>query len=228
MQHKEKVEQMKKRSFSRSKNRGQSFVELALVLFFLLLLLSGMVEFGNLLNQYVNLVDGAREGARYGSNNDPFLLSDGVTYDYSAPQNSFFQNIDKVVEGDTSVDPEQRTSAIAPLVLVPDRTDGNQGDEVLIRFYAVSGSNIIGRFPASAAWCAYCRSGGHTSLITEGQIQTELESSAPSTGILVIEIFYAYNQILKMPFFTAFVPDPIQVHAYAFMPLSAAEATPTP
>lgn len=53
-----------------------------------------------------------------------------------------------------------------------------------------------------------------------------LSSSAPNTGLVVVEIFYAYKQLLALPLFTAFIPDPIQVHAYSIMPLSAAEPTP--
>ena len=56
----------------KSAQRGQSYIELTLILMVLLTMLVGMVEFGNLLNQYITLVDGAREGARYVSNDDPF------------------------------------------------------------------------------------------------------------------------------------------------------------
>ena len=52
---------------SRQKNKGQSLVELTLVLVILLSLLTGMVEFGNLLNQYITVTDAAREGARFAS-----------------------------------------------------------------------------------------------------------------------------------------------------------------
>lgn len=47
--------------------RGQSLVEFAISLVFLLFLLSGAVEFGMVLFQYVQLRDAAQEGAVYGS-----------------------------------------------------------------------------------------------------------------------------------------------------------------
>ena len=47
--------------------RGQSFVELALTLPVLLLLLVGLVEVGNALNAYITVVDAGRDGARLGS-----------------------------------------------------------------------------------------------------------------------------------------------------------------
>ncbi len=55
----------------RQKSRGQSLVELALFLPILLILLSGLVEFGFGLNRYINVVEAAREGARYGVDGDP-------------------------------------------------------------------------------------------------------------------------------------------------------------
>jgi hypothetical protein len=52
-----------------------------------------------------------------------------------------------------------------------------------------------------------------------------VDGTAPNSGILCVEIFYDYNQILK---FYQVVGDPIKVHAYSIMPLSSVEPTPTP
>lgn len=56
------------------KERGQSLVEFAISLLFLLYLLSGAAEFGVLFFQYVQLRDAAQEGALYGSMN-PYIDS---------------------------------------------------------------------------------------------------------------------------------------------------------
>lgn len=56
---------------ARARTRGQSLVELALFLPILLILLSGLVEFGLGLNAYVNVVEAAREGARAGVDGEP-------------------------------------------------------------------------------------------------------------------------------------------------------------
>lgn len=45
-------------------NKGQSMVELALVLPLILLLLMGVVEFGRMFHTYLVLTQGSREGAR--------------------------------------------------------------------------------------------------------------------------------------------------------------------
>ena len=45
-------------------NRGQTIVEFALIIPFLLLLVVGVMEFGLILNQYMVVAEAAREGAR--------------------------------------------------------------------------------------------------------------------------------------------------------------------
>ena len=51
------------------RERGQSLVELSISLVLLLLLLTGLVEFGMAFFQFVQLRDAAQEGALYGSMN---------------------------------------------------------------------------------------------------------------------------------------------------------------
>lgn len=49
------------------KQRGQSLVELAISVTILMFLLSGLIEFGMIFFQFVQLRDAAQEGALYGS-----------------------------------------------------------------------------------------------------------------------------------------------------------------
>jgi Flp pilus assembly protein TadG len=58
---------MKKKILFPTSPKGQSLVELAISLLFLIYLLSGAAEFGVLFFQYVQLRDAAQEGALYGS-----------------------------------------------------------------------------------------------------------------------------------------------------------------
>ncbi|MFO7741333.1 MAG: TadE/TadG family type IV pilus assembly protein [Anaerolineae bacterium] len=51
----------------RRRQRGASLVELALVLFILLLILAAIVDFGRVFNHYVVITNASREGARYAS-----------------------------------------------------------------------------------------------------------------------------------------------------------------
>ncbi len=182
------------------KPKGQSFIELAVVLSILLLLLSGMVEFGNLLNQYITVVDAARTAAREASVADPIADSD-----------IFFATVPVVVE-----------NSLQPLVLNPDPPFN---DDIVISVFSVAqGQTPVRLFGADGV----SRYGNHTSDFTVEMIANRLDAGAPSTGLVLIEIFYSYPQILKLPFFTMVIPDPIPVHAFSIMPLSAAEPTLTP
>lgn len=57
-------------SFIRN-NRGQTLVEIALVLPILLLIISGIIEFGRVFNAYLTLTHSSREGARAGAVGKP-------------------------------------------------------------------------------------------------------------------------------------------------------------
>ncbi len=62
---------MKKKFLLPTSAKGQSLVELAISIAILIWLLSGAVEFGIALFQFVQLRDAAQEGALYGSINPP-------------------------------------------------------------------------------------------------------------------------------------------------------------
>ena len=58
------------------KTRAQSLVEVAIAFPLLLMLFSGMVEFGFMLNTYLSLLDATRQTARYLANSNPFTYID--------------------------------------------------------------------------------------------------------------------------------------------------------
>lgn len=61
-----------KKTPSPSKRRGQSFVELALILPILLVMLLGLVEVAIFVGRYLDVLDLTREAARFASQKDPF------------------------------------------------------------------------------------------------------------------------------------------------------------
>ena len=186
---------------SQVREKGQSFVELSLVVIFLMIFVSGVVEFGFMLNNYLNLVDASREAVRYSSDFDPFLP------DGSLDENFFIDTLKLTEE-----------------VLAPVTLDASKGDDVVISFFSV-GDGIYVRYPDDNGWAANKL---QVSKLTNAEIQSRLDSSAPPTGVLLVEIFYHYPQVLKLPIFTMFVRDPMPVYVYAIMPLSAAEPPSTP
>ncbi len=94
---------MKKKFLLPLSTKGQSLVELAISIAILVWLLSGAVEFGIALFQYVQLRDAAQEGALYGSINPPKNASDSAKKDaiINRAKNSSSSPIDLV--NDTAV-----------------------------------------------------------------------------------------------------------------------------
>jgi hypothetical protein len=184
----------------RHSNRGQSLVELAIVLALLLFIVVAIVEYGFLLNQYLNVLDAGRETARQASLGDPF-------YDDGTLDGQFFTDIVALAD-----------NFLMPIVLDPDR------DDLVISFFSVSAGDVV-RFPDEDGWSRY---GNHVTQLSSADIASRLEVSAPATGVLLIEIYYNYWQTMNLPIFSNVIPNPIPLYTYAIMPLSAAEPTPTP
>ena len=219
---------MIKQFFSRfrPKPRGQSFVELMLVTLILALMLSGVVEFGYLLNSYLKVLDGSREGARFASNGGPaFVWNIAGYYDRN---DSFYLYA-----------AEQAINVMKPVVL-----NGNRGDDILISVFTVSGGSIT-RWPDGYVngWDVCDNRGFFTTILdtttwsscthrnshfTTLQVLGLMDPGAPGSGIVLVEIYYNYPQILKLPVFAQAIPDPIPVYTYSLMPLSSAAPTPTP
>jgi hypothetical protein len=215
------------------RSSGQSLVEIAILFPILLMLLSGIVEFGFLLNQYLNLLDGAREAARFASDGDPFIRD---------PAN---QNCSLSL-GPITQDFYNQAACLAQQVALPIRLDSAK-DDIVISAFGVANGIVVARYPANpqdpaggtetpGEWHLFGSGGGCTatadncnpSKFSNARINSYLSGAAPNTGLVVVEIYFDYNQVLALPWITAFVPDPVHVHTYAIMPLVAAEPDPYP
>lgn len=208
-----------------AKPRGQSFIELALVFMILMLLFAGVVELGNLINIYLDIIDSAREAARY-ANAVSLYKVDPVSgakyigedvYDKSAQVawatlNPACTLLLPTKPGAANCPPNEMKIDFDPAT-----------DDIVISILSYDGSTLL-RFP-SMGWSRF---GNHTSTVSNGELIANLDPSAPNTGLVMVEIFYDYNQLLGMPFFTDVLPDPIPVHAFSIMPYPGAEPTPTP
>ncbi len=121
------------------KDRGQSFVELALVILILALMLSGVVEFGFLMNSYLKVLDGTREGARYANNGVAFEWDTDLLWVIMYSRQDFYVN--------TALETFQ---VMSPIVL-----NGNRGDDIVISVFSVGGTPsdpTIVRWPAGFAF----------------------------------------------------------------------------
>ncbi len=192
---------------SGAKNKAQSAVELTLVISILLLLLTAMVEFGVLLNTYISVQDAARTGAREAAVADPIVNP------------SLFFNPDFGV-------PKIVKNALVPLELntICASPTTDPCDDIVIGVYSVRAGQTPVRLYNVSVY------GNRTTQFTPAQIGARLDPGAPNTGLVVIEIFYSYHQLLNLPWMDPFenAGGLIPFRVFAIMPLTAAEPTPTP
>lgn len=218
----------------RTAERGQSFVELMLVALVLAFMLAAVVEFGFLMNHYLIVLNAAREAARFASNS--VAISDNG------------QNIPEFYVT-TAI---RALSVMCPSEAnCPIRLSGRKGDDIVISVLSIGGSNFV-RFPDADGW-SLCQNHGdqlffppynqtpvalqnqnewtnctvRSSRFTQEMISGILDPNAPPAGVVLIEIFYNYPQVLELPLLSNFA-NPIPVLIYSAMPLSSAEPTPTP
>ncbi len=259
-----------KLSFSKRhwpKPKGQSLVEMTVLLPILLLLLSGLIEFGFMFNEYLSVQDAVRNAARFASDSDYAaaetvdpsgdLPCDGTPGNDVFPQQlccnrttDFYRQTACLVNQELSLlAPEVKTTCLQTdaggncLYAVVDPNDGDTSkNDIILSVFSVQQNSppILQRFPPSstgnggeAGWSYAQAYAGYnvrnqSSKFSTSDVQNRLSGTAPSTGVLLLELFYNYDQKLKLPWITAFVPDPVTLHVYTFMPLVSAEPTPTP
>jgi len=192
------------------KTRAQSLTEFAIALPILFLLLSGVVEFGFALNYYLSLLDATREAARYYSDSDPFDFNRDGTADLD-----FYPAVAALARA--NLDPRIATPSYVGRIIELDPAK----DDVIVTVYAKDSTGVV-MYPTSGPYQVY---GNATTMFTPADIQSRFASGSPNAGILVVEVHYNYNQVMKLPWLTPFVPDPFVLTAYTMMPLAAAEPT---
>ena len=209
-------------------------VELALLFPLLLILLSGVIEFGFILNQYLTVMDAARNAARF--------ASDGLYYQWD---NSTNCNVTRHFYRQTACLVNQELRMEAPEIKLNDNgtpdipsddfldpADGN--DIIISAFSFTNGQGITDRHPGGdqTGW-SYAidldQPSDKVSRFTSSDVTALMSApDAPNTGYVLVEIFYNYEHRLGLPWITAVVDNPLLIHTYAFMPLTSAEPTPTP
>ncbi|MGB2955061.1 MAG: TadE family protein, partial [Anaerolineales bacterium] len=134
---------IKIKSRSPSRNRGQSFVELAIVLPVLLFLLIGFVEVGAVIYSYLSMLDVAREAARFASEHDPAILEGPGAGGFCEDNElHFYQDTACVIVG-AGFNPN--------LVLDPTR------DDVTISVFTIDDNIVTDRLPndGDGVWSLY-------------------------------------------------------------------------
>jgi len=231
--------------------KAQSFVELALILPILIMILLGVVELSFMVSEYLDLLDLTREAARFASVRDPF---DVVQEDFDCSTidkfNFYYDTacIFSPPTGSANCTDAKFCNGLNPFITMNPATD-----DVVISVFSVSDKG--GTYSVKESWPApdgYWALSDHDTDATNSAnwtkdcenavIKTEpyytvdtvtarlnSDTNTPhSKGFVAVELYYCFHQVLQLPFFTVVVPDPLRLHAYTLMSLPAAAPTPTP
>jgi len=236
--------------------KAQSFVEFALILPILLLILLGVVELTLFMGSYINLVDLTREAARFASNRDPFALASAGDRDCSTP-NSFNFYYDTACIFSPLQDSGSCPNAAFCNGFNSTLPIKSAEDDILISVFTETGVNQGGTIVPSITdngatnpwvwsnqdtdtshdnnWRRDCNRlpndspGPAEPVFTAAAMQSYLNNTAmPNKGFVVVEVIYCYHQVLNIPIISQFLPNPMKIHTYTVMPLPAAQPTPTP
>jgi hypothetical protein len=133
-------EKMHKKSCFRGKNKGQSLVELSLVLPLLLFLLIAFVEVGAMIYNYLSLLDVVREAARWAADQDPEIMNGDMSNLPTSPCDDgathfFYDTACVVISSDFNKD-----IALNPAT-----------DDVAISVFTIDNNKVVDRKPPPPA-----------------------------------------------------------------------------
>jgi len=228
---------------------GQSIVEMAMMAPILILIISGVVEMGFMFSNYLAGSDAARNAARFSSDSD-FTRRDSRPDCTGANQTmDFYRQTACLAVAELAAE-----SPTITLCLPGSPADRHcprpydQMDDVIVTVFAVTREITwatradwpMSRFPdgtGEMGWSfavdraggdqSAARTGMHASNFTTEQIRAKLDLVDINSGFVLVELNYNYFQILALPWFTPFVPDPQWLKLYSIWPLSSAEPTST-
>jgi len=234
--------------------QGQSFVELALVLPVLLLMLLGMVEVAFFISRYLDVLDLTREAARFASVRGPMETSD-LDCSTTDALNFFYDTacmMSPPADQAATCQESKYCNGFNPYLMI-DLTK----DDVVISVFTVAENSVSGQLPEHNGYWALsnvdfadnkdlnltddadtltnnfwrdCQGNEvrDKPYYTADKVNDSLLTNAPENkGFVAVEIYYCYEQVLGIPIVTDIIPNPIQIRAYTIMPLPAAKPTPT-
>lgn len=233
-----------KRRWTKRRSRGQSFVELALILPVLMLLILGVVEVTVFIGRYLDILDLTREAARFASVRDPFDTVAPRDQDCSTPGLfDFYYDTACIFSppaGSGNCTDSRFCNGLNPYVVLDPALD-----DVVVSVYTVSNNQVSHVWPEIGYWAlsdhdADTDHNGNWRRDCQGELvrsepQYTLDSvnaslsggSPPAKGFVAVEFFYCYDQVLNLPVLNTFIPNPLRIHAFTIMPLPAAQPTPT-
>jgi len=225
---------------------GQGLIETALLVPVLFVVLSGLLEFGFMLNEYLAVQDAVRNASRYSADGQYNVRDNNHTCFGADSTRDFYRQTACLVNMELSLD--------RPLITMnegastethnDDYLDPTREDDIIISAFGMrSGQGVTERFPSEDGELGWsyaedfpgygirnAQSQFSSADITSRWVQVDADGgvTTPSTGLLIVEVFYHYDQKLKLPWMLAVIDDPFMVHFFAIMPLVSAEPTRVP
>ncbi len=222
---------MRKHTLDRDKSSGQSFIELAITIPLLIIMLAGLVEVAFLIFTYLNLLDLTREAARFASVRD-FRKAD-VGNPSGLPDSACTDDQLHFYYDTACFFIDQDLNPYIPI-------NASKFDDVTISVFVVDNNTISHRYPLDGDgvwslfndnWKVDCEGNPETNnpSFTNADVQSMFVSGAPGDrGLVLVEAFMCYDLVLNLPFTSEFLPSPFRLHAYTIMPAPEALPTPTP
>jgi hypothetical protein len=202
-------------------DKAQSLVEVALFLPIFMIMVTGLAVFGIILNQYLNIMDGPREGARFAAQfEEKDIFGDAQHPCVKSRDGYICDNFYDQVAGKayTSTQPFQ----ICPDYHTPaSRTDCDTPpyDDIVTTVYGICGNTVKTAYPANSYYDNY------TSKFSSVDVNNILAhgTTPPDTGIVIVEMYYNFHlKGFALPWITLFVHDPVLLWSYTVMPLTPA------
>ncbi|NWF63972.1 MAG: pilus assembly protein [Chloroflexi bacterium] len=196
-------------------SRAQSLVEFAITLPILILLLTGMVEFGFMLNTYLSIQDAARSTARRYSTINPFDATgaDDPAF-YSGAAEYAIDLLAPAGDPDSrqiELDPTRDNILISLIGVEVDESTDPDSISSIIRY---SGAQYYKHFGDTNPPTGY-----PDSAITAMMTANGAEPS--DAGLLIVEIYYGYEGTLNLPWTTPFFSpgNPSMLYVSVAMPI---------
>ena len=235
------------------RRKGQSLIEMALIIPILLIMVLGLVEVAAFMGAYLDALDLVREAARFASLRDPFY--DDAT-DMNCSTEAFDYYYDTVCifsppAGDPRCVPNDPFCNGVNSATTLDMTR----DDIVISAYTVIDNGVTEAWP-KAGTSGYVVSNGYyaysdydsdttnngnwqkncegdvvrfTPYFTTSKMNSYLSTTAPpKRAFVAVEYYYCYDQMLKAPILYQIFPEVIRIHVYTVMSLPAAIPTSTP
>jgi hypothetical protein len=216
---------MKKR-WELKQDRGQSLVEMALTLPILLLMFAGLIEIGAALRNYLVVVNANREGTR--------MAARGRWFDTEDEVQELFRRVSAAAgvdqRGDGTLVQFMRTVPMDDLpanttmriyyVAVPDQIDETGGvtdEAAVVNGPWYTGTLHLGRPGIDVEAEAARAQAANKAFNQKYFVDEHLIDIASEDNFVIVETWYEHEQLLKMPIFTAVLPERFTLYAHSTM-----------